>query len=90
MVQQVKNPTSILEGVGSIPGITHWVKDRGRGVGCRHSSDVALLWPWRRLAAAAPVQPLAWELPYTIGVALKKKRKEKKMYVYENSLLFIC
>ena len=27
VVAQVKNPTSIHEGVGSIPGPTHWVKD---------------------------------------------------------------
>ena len=37
---------------------------------------------WRRLAAAAPMGPLAWELPYVVGAVLKKrkerKRKEKK------------
>ena len=55
------------------------------GVGRRHGSDLALLWLWRRLAATAPTGPLAWELPYASGVALKrqktkkkKKRKEKK------------
>ena len=42
------------------------------GVGCRHSSDTALLWLWRRPAAAAKIQPLAWELPYATGAALKK------------------
>ena len=40
------------------------------GIGCRHSSDPVLLWPWCRPAAAAPVQPLAWELP-----GKKKKKK---------------
>ena len=44
------------------------------GVGHRCGSDPALLWLWRRLAAAAPIQPLAWELPRTIGVALKTKK----------------
>ena len=47
-------------------------------VGGRHGSDRALLWLWCRLAAAAPMRPLAWELPYTVGAALKRKRKKKK------------
>ena len=28
-----------------------------------------------RWAAAAPIQPLSWELPYATGVALKNKNK---------------
>ena len=43
------------------------------GVGCRRGSDPALLWLWRRLVATAPIGPLAWEPPYAVGVALKKK-----------------
>ena len=39
------------------------------GVGCRRGSDLALLWLWRRPAAAAQIQPLAWELPYAMGAA---------------------
>ena len=46
-----------------------------RGVGHRHGSDPALLQLWRRPAAAAPVQSLAWELPYATDVALKIKKK---------------
>ena len=40
------------------------------GVGCRRGLDLALLWLWprRRLAAIAPVRPLAWELPYAMSV----------------------
>ena len=38
------------------------------------SSDPALLWLWCRLAATAPVQPLAWGLPYTMSAALKKEK----------------
>lgn len=44
------------------------------GVGRRSGSDLALLWLWCRLAAASPVLPLAWELPYAADVALKKKK----------------
>ena len=31
-----------------------------------------------RPAAAAPIQLLAWELPYAVRVALKSKKKKKK------------
>ena len=41
------------------------------GVGCRLSSDLALLWLWLWPAAVAPIQPLVWELPYATGEALK-------------------
>ena len=33
------------------------------------------LWLWRRPAATAVIQPLAWELPYAMGAALKKVKK---------------
>ena len=45
------------------------------GIGRRCSSDLALLWLWSRLAATAPVQPLAWDPPYAVGVALKRQKK---------------
>ena len=50
------------------------------GVAWRCSLDLALLWLWHRLAAAALIQPLAWEPPYTVGGAQKKKKKEKKKF----------
>ena len=46
--------------------------------------DPALLQLWHRLEAAAVIQPLAWELPYSVllftaaGVALKSKKPKKK------------
>ena len=45
------------------------------GVGHRDGSDPALLWLWQE--AAAPIRPLAWEPPYTVGVALKSQKKKK-------------
>ena len=50
------------------------------GVGHRRGSDPVLLWLWLRPAAAAPIQPLAWELPYTLyaAVAALKRKKKKK------------
>ena len=44
-------------------------------MGCRYGSDSVLLWLWRRLAAVAPIQPLAWELPYVMAAALKRKKQ---------------
>ena len=43
--------------------------------GHRCCLDPALLWLWCRLAAMASIQPLAWELPYAAGMALKRKKK---------------
>ena len=48
------------------------------GIGRRCGSDLALLWLWCRLAAVAPIQHLAWELPYAAGVALERTKKTKK------------
>ena len=42
------------------------------GVGHRCSSDPVLL--WCRLETKALIQPLAWEPPYAVGAALKKKK----------------
>ena len=48
------------------------------GVGLRHGLDLVLLWLWCRPAAAAPIQPLAGELQYAAGAALKKKQEKKR------------
>ena len=47
-------------------------------MGGKPSSDLALLCLWPRAVAAAPVQPLAWELPYAMGAALKRQKDKKK------------
>ena len=60
MAHQLMNLTRIHKDTGSIPGLSHWVKDLAFlscGVGCRSSSDFLLLWLRCRLAAAAPVGP---------------------------------
>ena len=51
------------------------------GVGHRCGSDPMLLWLWHRPVAAAPIRPLAWELPYAMGVALEKAKGQKKKQI---------
>ena len=60
----VTNLTRLHEDVGSIPGLVQWIE------------DVVLLWLWCRPAAAALIQPPAWELPSAAGAALKHKTKQ--------------
>ena len=57
------------------------------GVGRRGGSDPALLWLRCRPAATAPIKPLAWDPPYAMGEALKrkKKKKKKKPFIYSFS-----
>ena len=50
-------------------------------MGHRWGSDLALLWLWCRLAATAPVRPLAWEPPYALGAALKRQKDKRQLFI---------
>ena len=67
VAQWIKKPASIHEDAGLIPGLIQWFK----------VPVLLWLWLWLWPAAVAPIQPLAWERPYAIGAALKKKEKKK-------------
>ena len=80
------NLTSIHEVLGLKLGWAQWVKFLAL---LPFAVVWPLLWLWHRLAAAALIQPLAWELPYATGVALKRK-KEKKRNNGLNFFFFFC
>ena len=54
------------------------------GVGRRRSLDPTLLWHWYRLAATAPLRPLAWEPSYATGAVLEKAKSQKKQKTTKN------
>ena len=44
---------------------------------------------WCMLAATAPIQPLAWEPPYAVDVALKRQKTKRQKNYYSNKAIII-
>ena len=59
------------------------------GIGHRSGLDLALLWFWHRLAATAPIRPLAWEPLYAAGAALEKAKKTIYIDMYISIYIYI-
>ena len=78
MAQQIKNPTSIHEDTGSIPGLTQWVEGSrvvtSCGVSQRSGIAVAVVWAGSCSYDLIP----SLELLYTLGVALKRQKTKTK------------
>ena len=82
MAQQLANPTSIHEDVGSIFGLPQWIGDLGVAVSCgvgrRRSLEREWLWLWWRLTAAAPIQPLVPGNFHMLHLQPYKEKKKKE------------
>ena len=48
------------------------------GVGHRCGLDPVLLWLWHRLAATAPIEPLAWEPLYATEAAQEMSKRQQQ------------
>ena len=76
------NLTSIHVDAGLIPSLTQWAKGFGVAVSCgvghRYSLDLAMLWLWHRLVAAAPDLTPSLGTSMCCWCGLKKTKKKKK------------
>ena len=82
---EVNLTSSIHEDTGSVPGLLSELRIwHCRELWCRSGawliSFVAVtVTPVASPVATTPIRPLAWELPYAVGEALKKKKRKKKV-----------
>jgi len=75
-----------------VPVVAQWVKDLALLQAGTLVTDMAwwlvLCWLWLGLAAAALIWPLAWELSYAVGVAVKRKKNVSS--ALPRTYLFFC
>ena len=78
-LSRLRTQHDIHEDADSIPGLSGlrvW-RCHKLNVRCTYGQDLVLPWLWCRPIAAPLIWPLAWELPYAAGAAVKKKKNGK-------------
>ena len=70
--------TMLVRSLASLSGLRSGVATSW-GAGHRCSSDLGLLWLWRRPAATALIGPLVWEPPYVQVLPYKDKDQKQKI-----------
>ena len=77
-LSRLRTQHSVCEDAGLTPGFTQWIGDLALLQVCstshRGGSNPVSPWLWCR--PAAPIQPLAWGLPYAASAAIKRKKKK--------------
>ena len=74
MAQQAKKQNNIHEDIGLILGLGGLQVRSCCKLWCRSQKRLRP----HVVGAGAPIQPLVWELPYVVGMTLKRPKKKKK------------